>query len=84
MIKDKELVIKEAVQQSKDALLKHLLRILRSCVEARTPDKLSASLLDLNGDYDCSIREPTSNERSLTAGFAVFIILALKARILSH
>ena len=82
MIKDKELVIKEAVQQSKDLLLKHLLRIMRSCVDARIPAKLSAAsaLLDLNGDYDCSIREPTSNERSLTAGFAVFISLALKAK----
>ena len=80
MIKDKGLVIKEAVQQSKDLLLKHLLRITRLCADARTPAKLSAALLDLNRDYDCSIREPTSNERSLTAGFAVFISLALKAK----
>ena len=84
MIKDKELVIKETVQQSKDLSLKHLLRIMRSCVEARTPAKLSAALLDLNGEYDRSIREPTSNERSLTAEFAVFISLVLKAKLLSH
>ena len=85
MIKDKELVIKEAVQHSKDLLLVHLLRTMVSSVEARTPAKLSVALLDHNDDdHDCSIREPTSDERSLTAGFSVFVSLALKAKLLSH
>jgi len=57
---------------------------MKSCVEARTPAKLSTALLDLNGDYDYSIKEPTSNQRWLTTGLAVFIRLALKARVLSH